>query len=300
MLEQAALRGNVASVALLEVDNASVVFNGGGLLRRRRVVAVDEVSLRVTAGETLGIVGESGSGKSTLAKAVARLGPLTTGQVRFDSHDITSMKGRDLRRERRRFQMIFQNPATSLNPRLTAVDAVMEPMIIHHISLNTRDACSRAEELLDRCGLPRASWSRRPQELSGGQQQRVAIARALAVKPQLIIADEPTSALDVSSQARVINLMMSLQEDMELAFLFISHDLAIVRHVSHRIAVMKEGRIVEAGTADQICDHPSNGYTKRLLSAAPSLIPSTERGRRSLRLRDKAAGVSLSAGLDTN
>jgi ABC-type glutathione transport system ATPase component len=276
--------GADTSTSLLEVERLRVVFGRRGLLGRRiPKTAVDDVSLSLARGETLGIVGESGSGKSTLAKAVARLGPITSGSVRFSGRDITTLTGQDLRRERRHFQMIFQNPATSLNPRMAVVESVMEPLLIHRLSPNARDARARAEELLDRCGLPTASWARRPSGLSGGQQQRVAVARALAVKPQLIIADEPTSALDVSAQARVINLMMSIQQEMNLAFLFISHDLAVVRHVSHRIAVMNTGRIVEEGTADQICDAPKDDYTQRLLAASPSLSPSIERERRRLR-----------------
>jgi peptide/nickel transport system ATP-binding protein len=275
---------------LLEIDDLTVVFGRRGLGRFRRsgVIAVDKVSLSVRPGQTVGVVGESGSGKSTLARAAARLGPITAGSIRFAGSDITGIAGAALRRTRREFQMIFQNPATSLNPAMSARASVAEPMLVHGMVERRRDALARADELLERCGLPDSAWSRLPRALSGGQQQRVAISRALAVEPRLIIADEPTSALDVSAQARVINLMQTLQEDLGIAFLFISHDLAVVRHVSHEMAVMSTGRLVEHGPADDICERPSEQYTKELLSASPSLDPQLERQRRAI--RREAAG----------
>lgn len=282
----------LAERPLLEVDHVRVRFGGRRAIplvrgARPAKVAVDDVSFTVAPGETVGIVGESGSGKSTVARAVTRLGPITAGHVRFDGRDVGTLTGPELRRERRHFQMIFQNPSVSLNPRMTALQAVMEPLLVHRIASDTRSARTTASSLLERCGLPSASWTRRPDALSGGQQQRVAISRALAVQPRLIVADEPTSALDVSAQARVVNLMSELRSDLGVAFLFIGHDLAVVRHVSHRIIVMNAGRVVETGPSDEVCDHPSDPYTRRLLAASPSLDPAVERQRRLDRAADR-------------
>jgi peptide/nickel transport system ATP-binding protein len=247
------------------------------------------VSVELRPGETLGVVGESGSGKSTLARAAARLGPITSGRIDFDGRDLTELRGSALRRARRDFQMIFQNPATSLNPAMSAGEAVAEPLLVHGLVERRRDAMTRARDLLERCGLPEASWARGPGGLSGGQQQRVAIARALAVEPRLIIADEPTSALDVSAQARVINLMTTLQRELGIAYLFITHDLAVVRHVSHRMAVMQRGRLVETGASEELCENPQQRYTKELLAASPSVDPEVERRRRAVRRAGRAS-----------
>ncbi|MGC4109305.1 MAG: dipeptide/oligopeptide/nickel ABC transporter ATP-binding protein [Nocardioides sp.] len=273
-----------AGAPLLSIEHVSVVFGRRrGPFPRDGFVAVDDVSLDIGPGETVGVVGESGSGKSTLARAAARLGPVTSGLIRFDGRDVTGLGGGALRRARREFQMIFQNPSTSLNPGMSAGDAVAEPLLVHGLVERRRDALTKAHDLLARCGLPEDSWQRTPRNLSGGQQQRVAIARALSVEPRLIIADEPTSALDVSAQARVINLMTTLQRELHIAYLFISHDLAVVRHVSQRMAVMHRGRVVESGSTDAVCEDPQERYTKELLAASPSVDPGVERQRRAAR-----------------
>jgi len=229
--------------------------------------AVDGVSFDVGRGETLGLVGESGSGKTTTAHAVLRLIEPTAGTIRFDGEDVRALDRAGLRRLRRRAQIVFQDPFGSLDPRMSAGSAIGEVLDVHHLARGRRD--DRIHELLHTVGLDPASAGRYPHELSGGQRQRIGIARALAVEPDLIVCDEPVSALDVSIQAQVLNLLRSLQQRFDIAYLFIAHDIAVVRHVSDRIAVMYLGRIVEVGTADDVVTNPLHPYTKALLSAVP-------------------------------
>ena len=266
---------------VLEAEGVTVRFPGGGWFGARRpgFTAVEDVSLQVAAGETLGLVGESGCGKSTLSRAVLRLGPLTAGRVRLAGTDVTRLTGRPLRRLRHHAQMIFQDPYSSLNPRLPAWEAVTEPAWLHGL-VEARDRRDLAAELVARTGLPRDCVDRHPHQFSGGQRQRLSIARALSARPRVIVADEPVSALDVSVARQVTDLMRRLQEEDGLAFLFISHDIAVVERMSHRIAVMQAGRIVETGPAEQVLREPRHAYTRRLLASVPVPDPSRRRAPR--------------------
>jgi ABC-type glutathione transport system ATPase component len=233
--------------------------------------AVDDVSLALDPGETLGIVGESGSGKTTLGRATLRLIEPDAGSVRFEGIDLLKASHASLRPLRRRMQIIFQDPAACLNPRMRIADIVAEPLRIHNAVSSRAEARRTAAELLERCGMPADAVDRHPHQFSGGQRQRIAIARALALRPSLIVCDEPTSALDVSVQAQIVNLLQDLQDELGLAYLFISHDMAVVSHICQRIAVMKQGKIVESGPADQIVERPEHPYTQQLLSAVPRM-----------------------------
>lgn len=266
---------------LLEIKELKMHFpvTGGVLLRQIAAVkAVDDVSLHIKPGETLGLVGESGCGKSTLGKCAVRLHEPTAGKIIFDGKDITKAKPKQLRSIRKDMQMIFQDPAESLDPRMSVCAIIEEAFSIHNMG-------TRAErkqwvlQLLDRVGLPSGAIDKFSFEFSGGQRQRIGIARAIALKPKLVIADEPVSALDVSVQSQVLNLIMELQRDMGLAYLFIAHDLAVVKHVSDRVAVMYLGKIVELADANTIYKKPKHAYTKALLSAIPAPDP-TEKGQR--------------------
>jgi oligopeptide transport system ATP-binding protein len=234
------------------------------------VQAVRGVDFEVGHAETLALVGESGSGKSTTARAVARLLDGAQGSVRFDGHDVLSMKRRDLLRLRREVQMVFQDPYSSLDPRRTIRHAIREPLDVHRIG-NRQSRDERVHELVDRVGLGSVDLDARPDKLSGGQRQRVAIARALALDPRLVICDEAVSALDVSIQAQVLNLLLDLQRDLGVSYLFITHDLAVVSEIATRVAVMYLGRIVEIGETDEVLRAPQHPYTRLLLSAAPRL-----------------------------
>ncbi len=250
---------------------------GGVLLRQTGAVrAVDGVSLDIAPGETLGLVGESGCGKSTLGKALVRLLKPTSGTVFFNGTDITRASQSSLRPLRRNIQMIFQDPAESLDPRMSVRAIIEEPFIIHKIG-NRAERIQRVNSLLDRVGLPASSAERYSFEFSGGQRQRIGIARALALKPKLIVCDEPVSALDVSVQSQILNLLVELQRDFGLSYLFIAHDLSVVKHVSDRVAVMYLGKIVELATATEIYQDPRHAYTKALLSAIPSHDPKVKR-----------------------
>ncbi len=266
---------------LLEASRVSVHFpvGGGWLSRGRRVVrAVDDVSLSVARGETLALVGESGCGKSTLGRALLRLVEPTSGEVRFDGADISRLDGAALRQLRRRMQIVFQDPYSSLDPRMTVRDIVGEGLVIHGLA---RGAALDAQvaPLLERVGLPRDAMGRRPHAFSGGQRQRIGIARALALSPELIVCDEPTSALDVSVQAQVLNLLVELQRELGLAYLFISHDLKVVEHLAHRVAVMYLGRIVERASAEALFARRRHPYSDALLSAVPVPDPRAKRRR---------------------
>jgi peptide/nickel transport system ATP-binding protein len=252
--------------------------------KRVSVRAVDGVDMDIARGRTLGLVGESGCGKSTLGKAVVRLIKPTAGEIEFDGCDLAQLDERGLRPWRPRIQMIFQDPYSSLNPRIDVHDWVSEPLRIH--SRGTRpERAARVRDLLDRVGIPRTVEHRYPAQLSGGQRQRVGIARALALDPDLLVADEPTSALDVSIQAQVLALLAQIQRDLDLTYLFISHDLGAVRQVAEEIAVMYLGRMCEVGPARRVLDRPSHPYTVALLSAAPVPDPAVEAVRERIVLR---------------
>lgn len=257
-----------------------------GVLRRvtGHVRAVDGIDLDVGRSETLGLVGESGSGKSTTARLALRLVEPTSGSITFDGTDLTTLDRRDLRAVRCRVQIVFQDPYASLSPRLTVARIVGEPLAVHQ-RLAAYERNGRVVELLDQVGLDPSAMDRYPHEFSGGQRQRIAVARALALEPDLVVCDEPVSALDVSIQSQVVNLLADLQERHGLAYLFISHDLSVVRHVSDRIAVMYLGRIVEEGAAERVHDQPAHPYTEALLSAIPVPDPATQRSRNRIVLR---------------
>jgi oligopeptide transport system ATP-binding protein len=272
-----------ADPVLLRVENVYKHFPIAGF-GGAAVKAVDGVSLEVRRGEALGLVGESGCGKSTLARLITALLPVTGGSVTFDGQDITKLRGAKLRRVRRKMQMIFQDPFASLDPRMTVGDIVMEPLDNFKIG-SSRERTQRVSELLRLVGLNPNFTNRYPHEFSGGQRQRIGIARALAVNPSFIVCDEAVSALDVSIQAQIINLLQDLQREFNLTYLFIAHDLAVVRHLSDRIAVMYLGKIVEtAGRAD-IYEHAQHPYTKALLSSIPVPDPEVERDRAPITLK---------------
>jgi peptide/nickel transport system ATP-binding protein len=275
-----------ANGALLEVDDLRVYFPiRSGLFFDRHVgdiKAVDGISLSIGRGETLGLVGESGCGKSTAGRAILRLYEPTDGRVVFDGTDITHLKEGQLRSLRRRMQMVFQDPFASLNPRHSVGRIVGEPLRVY--GTGKSEAGLRVRELLQLVGLPPDAGGRFPHEFSGGQRQRIGVARALALNPEFIVADEPVSALDVSIQAQIINLMEELQDELGLTYLFIAHDLAVVRHISDRIAVMYLGKIVEVAPADDLYDNPLHPYTLTLLSSIPIPDPAIERSRTAIRV----------------
>jgi oligopeptide/dipeptide ABC transporter ATP-binding protein len=267
---------------LLQVEGLKKYFPvRKGLLRRTvgHVYAVDDVSFTIGTGETLGLVGESGCGKTTVGRAVLRLIEPTAGTLRLDGRDITHLGRKDLRPWRQQMQIIFQDPFSSLNPRLRAGDIVAEPLKVHRVAAR-RARRERVAQLFERVGLRAAQMDNYPHQFSGGQRQRIGVARALALNPKLIIADEPVSALDVSIQAQVINLLMDLQRDLKLSYLFISHNLAVVEHISHRIAVMYLGRIVEYTSKTALFTKPLHPYTEALLAAVPVPDPAIKRTRR--------------------
>ncbi|WP_329372475.1 ATP-binding cassette domain-containing protein [Streptomyces sp. NBC_00669] len=262
---------------LLELAGLRKEFGG-----RHGAVAVDDVSLTVGEGETLALVGESGCGKTTLTRLLLRLVEPTAGSVRFDGQDLSALPPAELRRLRRQIQVVLQDPYSSMNPRMKITDIVAEPMVTHDPAARGRRGRAyireRVGELLESVGLDAGIQDRYPHEFSGGQRQRVSIARALAVEPRLIVLDEPTSALDVSVQARVLDLLAELQQRRGLTYFFVSHNLAVVQQVADRIAVMRQGRLVEVGDADQVLRRPRHEYTRQLLDAVP--VPDPRRGRR--------------------
>ena len=263
---------DAATSPILRVRGLVVRFPvRSGLLQRvtSHTHAVDGVDFEINQGETLGLVGESGSGKSTVGRAVLGLVDAGEGTVEFEGRDIRRIGARELRAARRHMQMIFQDPAGSLNPRLRVGTSVGEPLVVHGLVTDRRELARRVGALLERCGMPAASADRFPHEFSGGQRQRLAIARALALEPRLLICDEPTSALDVSIQAQILNLLTDLQRELKLSYLFISHDMNVIQHICHRVAVLLKGRIVEIGTRDEVLLSPKHEYAQRLLSAVP-------------------------------
>jgi oligopeptide/dipeptide ABC transporter ATP-binding protein len=267
---------------LVRVDNLVKYFpvRSAGLIRRTvgQVQAVDDVSLTVPRGKTLGLVGETGSGKSTLARCVAGLIPVTSGKVTFNGRDITNLSRRAMRPVRREIQMIFQDPYSSLNPRRRVGAIIGDPFAIHKTATGA-ERKRQVQELMERVGLNPEHYNRFPAEFSGGQRQRIGVARALALRPKLIICDEPVSALDVSIQAQVLNLLADLQQDYGLSYLFIAHDLEVVRHVSDSVAVMYLGRIGESGPIEGVYGSPRHPYTVALLSAAPAADPDAAASR---------------------
>ena len=263
---------------LLEIKNLKQYFNEG---KRNEVRAIEDISFDIYKGETLGLVGESGCGKSTTGKAIIKLNDITSGEILYEGQDIQKIsKRKDLLKFNKKIQMIFQDPYASLNPRLKVMDIVAEGIDIHKLANSKKDRKRRVYDLLETVGLSKEHANRYPHEFSGGQRQRIGIARALAVEPEFIIADEPISALDVSIQAQVVNLMLKLQKERGITFLFIAHDLSMVKYISDRIAVMHFGKIVELGSADEIYYHPLHDYTKSLLSAIPQPDPNSERTRK--------------------
>jgi oligopeptide transport system ATP-binding protein len=253
-----------------------------GIIFQRRVAdvkAVDDVSFDIYRGETLGLVGESGCGKTTLGRLILLLYRPTAGSIIFDGKDLTTLKAGELRRMRRHMQMIFQDPYASLNPRMTVGNIIAEPLIIHGLAKNRKERQERVQELMRVVGLNPYYANRYPHEFSGGQRQRIGIARALAVNPAFIVADEPVSALDVSIQAQIINLMEDLQAEFGLTYLFIAHDLSVVRHISDRVAVMYLGHLMELADRQELYENPLHPYTKALLSAVPIPDPAVEAKR---------------------
>lgn len=269
---------------LVKVDGLTVHFDAGrsGFWGQERLVvhAVENVSFEIFPGETLGLVGESGSGKSTTGRAILRCVPTKFGRIYFQGRDITHIDEEALRPLRRHMQLVFQDPYASLNPRLRIVDIIAEPLIVHGIVKNTKEAVDRVAELLELVGLPPDAGGRYPHAFSGGQRQRIGIARALSLNPEFIVADEPVSALDVSIRAQVVNLMQDLQKEFGLTYFFIAHDLAVVRHISHRIAIMYAGKIVEIAGRDNIYESPIHPYTEALLSAVPIPDPKVQKARK--------------------
>ncbi|MER2537431.1 MAG: ATP-binding cassette domain-containing protein [Rhizobiaceae bacterium] len=271
-----------AATPLLAVKNLGRMFPSGAHRfggKGNLFKAVDNVSFNISSNETLGLVGESGSGKSTIGRAVLMLPPPTSGSVKFEGTELVGLPASELRRTRRRMQVVFQDPFAALNPRMSIGAFISEPLEIHNVGDNPKVRGEMVAALLAKVGLDPAMAARYPHQFSGGQRQRIAIARAIALRPSFIVADEPTSALDVSIQAQVVNLLQDLQAELGLSFLFISHDLRLVRHVSHRIGVLRRGRLVELASTAQLFNNPRHPYTRRLMSAIRFPDPVSERSR---------------------
>lgn len=261
----------MADATILKVDNLKVYFpvSNGFLKKKSYVKAVDGISFEIKKGETFGLVGESGCGKSTTGRAIVKIYKPTDGKVEFEGKDVTKIKGSDVKQFKKDMQMIFQDPYASLNPRMTVGEIIREPMDIHGIYDTKEEREKRVRELLEIVGLKPDHIRRYPHEFSGGQRQRIGIARTLALNPKFIVCDEPISALDVSIQAQVINLLEDIQEKMGISYLFIAHDLSMVKHISDRIGVMYLGNMVEVGNSDDVYHHPLHPYTQALLSSVP-------------------------------
>jgi peptide/nickel transport system ATP-binding protein len=273
-----------AQESLLRAEDLDVEYRSRG---RKSFRALRGVSLDIRPGETLGLVGESGSGKTTIGRAILGLVPVTSGTISFDGRDITRISSAERRGLARDIQVVFQDPYTSLNPSMTVADILAEPLMVQ--GWTRKDAYGRIRELLDHVHLPADADRRLPREFSGGQRQRIAIARAIALNPRLIICDEPVSALDLTTQARVLDLLIEIQESTGVAYLFVSHDLGVIRHISHRVTVLYRGEIVEEGDVDQVTARPTHPYTQRLFMSAPVADVEQQRRRREER-RLLAAG----------
>lgn len=265
---------------LIEIKNLCKYFPAG---KKRTLKAVDNVSLTIAKGETLGLVGESGCGKTTCGRTILKLYPPTSGQIFFDGEDVSHIKGKGLLNFKKRAQMIFQDPYSSLDPRMTIAEIISEGMAVHD-HLSNQEKQEKVNELLGKVGLTEDYANRFAHELSGGQRQRIGIARALAVEPEFIVCDEPISALDVSIQAQIINLLIKLQKENHLTYLFISHDLSVVRHISDRVGIMYLGSMVELGSSQAIFGQPLHPYTKALISAIPEADPDSEKTRKRIPL----------------
>ncbi|MGX1769820.1 ATP-binding cassette domain-containing protein [Dietzia sp. NPDC055343] len=275
---------------LLEINNLRVEFRSRGLFRPHKpFVAVDDVSVSIEAGQTLGLVGESGSGKTTLARSVLRLTRAAGGSIRFDGHEVTEF-GRVPLWYQRRVQAIFQDPTASLNPSWSVQDIIAEPLRVH-TDLSGAERAARVSTLMEQVGLDPGLDHQRPAAFSGGQRQRIGIARALATEPDLIVCDEPVSALDVSTQSTIVNLLNDVQRETGVAYLFIGHDLGLMRHVSDRLAVMYHGKLVEEGPAETVYTDPQQDYTRRLLDAAPGFDPAEQQRKRDARTTRAASQV---------
>jgi len=283
---------------ILSLHNVTKTFGGIGLFGNRRensVTAVDGVSLHIRRGETLGLVGETGSGKSTIGRVVLRLEDPTSGRIVFNGEDIANLPVRDMRRRRQHMQMVFQDPYGSLDPRMTVGDLVAEPMIVH--GTPRAEIPQRIEQIFKQVGLDPRMTERYPHEFSGGQRQRIGVARALVLDPSLLILDEPVSALDVSIQAQILNMLRSIQRETNIAYLFIAHDLAVVRHISDRVAVLYLGRIVETAPRDKLYAMPRHPYTISLLSAVPVPDPDLERQGKRVELHGEiSSGTAVPTG----
>ncbi|MEF8841921.1 MAG: ABC transporter ATP-binding protein [Haloarculaceae archaeon] len=267
---------------LVEVNGLRTYYESGGLLSSTPVKAVDGVDLHIERGETLGLVGESGCGKTTLGRTLVQLEDATAGEVLFDGRDITRLRGAELKEWRKNAQMVFQDPESSLNDRMTVGEIIREPLDVHGVG-TPRERRDRVRELLRTVGLQEEHYYRYPHQFSGGQRQRVGIARALALSPEFVVLDEPVSALDVSVQAKVLNLLEDLQAEFDLTYLFIAHDLSVVRHICDRVAVMYLGHVMEVGDTEELFEDPKNPYTYSLLSAIPDTDPTAEKRRVTLR-----------------
>lgn len=278
------------SEPLLDIRNLVTDYPGRGW-RAKPVRVLKDVNINVGPGETVGLVGESGSGKSTIGRAVLGLAPVTDGSIHFDGRDISKLGTAARRAISKDIQVVFQDPYTSLNPAMTIADILSEPLVVQ--GMTGVAARARVAGLLDRVQLPADAAARLPREFSGGQRQRVAIARALAMEPRLIVCDEPVSALDLSTQAKVLDLFLEIQEQTGVAYLFISHDLAVVRHLSHRVCVLYRGEVVEFGEAGQVTEEPRHPYTQKLLMASPIADPARQRERRNERHALAAANGSV-------
>ncbi|WP_269932647.1 ABC transporter ATP-binding protein [Aminobacter sp. HY435] len=274
---------NSPAPPLLSVQGLDVTYETaaqGFWGRPKAFKALEDITFDLRPGETLGLVGESGSGKTTTGRAVLRRIKASSGKIVFQGNDITNVNGEALRKLRRNMQLVFQDPYASLNPRMRVIDLVAEPLLVHGLVRHVDEARDRITELLRVVGLPADAHDRFPHAFSGGQRQRIGIARALALQPEFIVADEPVSALDVSVRAQVVNLMQDLQREMGLSYLFIAHDLSVVRHISHRVAILYAGRMVEIANRDELYEHPIHPYTEALLSAVPVPDPKTQRQRK--------------------
>lgn len=269
---------------LLEVEDEKVWFRlpGQGLIKPKTLTlkAVDGVSFTLNPGETLGVVGESGCGKSTLARGILGLVPVTEGSIRLEGDELTVLDKRAMRAKRRDIQIIFQDPLASLDPRMTVLEIISEPLQVYHPELSKKQRKQRVQQMMQNVGLLPGQINRYPHEFSGGQAQRIGIARALILEPKVLICDEPVSALDVSIQAQIINLLMELQKDLGLSMIFIAHDLSIVKHISHRVMVMYLGKVVEVADRNKLYEHPRHPYTQALIKAIPVPDPDIERAKR--------------------